>query len=160
MKVTDVKNDNARRYAKLVDKNKDGDLSSAELDDASRRRDPVASEKELQDRGEVGHVSDQHHIACFVRQQLARHPGRIRGLQAANRGELSQRAALFLECGLGKTSIALAWMEHVRQGRPGMICAPLAALQGGYRVLVTGLQCLDVEAQLVGLGRAQVDGAL
>lgn len=39
-----------------------------------------------------------------------------------------QRAALFLECGLGKTSIALAWAEHVRSGRPAMICAPLAAL--------------------------------
>lgn len=39
-----------------------------------------------------------------------------------------QRAALFLECGLGKTSIALAWVEHVRAGRPAIICAPLAAL--------------------------------
>ena len=39
-----------------------------------------------------------------------------------------QRAALFLECGLGKTSIALAWAEHVRAGRPAIICAPLAAL--------------------------------
>jgi superfamily II DNA or RNA helicase/DNA modification methylase len=39
-----------------------------------------------------------------------------------------QRAALFLECGLGKTSIALAWVEHVRRGKPAMICAPLAAL--------------------------------
>lgn len=39
-----------------------------------------------------------------------------------------QRAALFLECGLGKTSIAFAWIEHVRDGRPAMICAPLAAL--------------------------------
>ncbi len=39
-----------------------------------------------------------------------------------------QRSALFLECGLGKTSIALAWVEHVRAGAPAMICAPLAAL--------------------------------
>jgi superfamily II DNA or RNA helicase/DNA modification methylase len=39
-----------------------------------------------------------------------------------------QRAALFLECGLGKTSIALAWIEHVRAWKPAMICAPLAAL--------------------------------
>lgn len=39
-----------------------------------------------------------------------------------------QRAALFLECGLGKTSIALAWIEHVRAGGPAIICAPLAAL--------------------------------
>lgn len=39
-----------------------------------------------------------------------------------------ERAALFLECGLGKTSIALAWIEHVRAGRPAVICAPLAAL--------------------------------
>jgi len=39
-----------------------------------------------------------------------------------------KRTALFLECGLGKTSIALAWVEHMRQGRPAMICAPLAAL--------------------------------
>lgn len=39
-----------------------------------------------------------------------------------------ERAALFLECGLGKTSIALAWIEHVRAGRPAIICAPLAAL--------------------------------
>jgi DNA modification methylase len=39
-----------------------------------------------------------------------------------------QRAALFLECGLGKGSIAIAWVEHVRRGRPGIICAPLAAL--------------------------------
>ena len=42
MKVTDVKNDNARRYAKLIDKNKDGDLSSVELAAAARQRDPVA----------------------------------------------------------------------------------------------------------------------
>jgi superfamily II DNA or RNA helicase/DNA modification methylase len=39
-----------------------------------------------------------------------------------------QRSAAFLECGLGKTSIALAWVEHVRGGKPAMICAPLAAL--------------------------------
>lgn len=39
-----------------------------------------------------------------------------------------QRTAAFLECGLGKTSIALAWVEHVRGDRPAMICAPLAAL--------------------------------
>lgn len=39
-----------------------------------------------------------------------------------------ERAALFLECGLGKTSIALAWIEHVRADRPAVICAPLAAL--------------------------------
>lgn len=39
-----------------------------------------------------------------------------------------QRAALFLECGLGKTSISLAWVEHVRGDKPAMICAPLAAL--------------------------------
>lgn len=39
-----------------------------------------------------------------------------------------ERAALFLECGLGKTSIALAWIEHIRAGEPGVICAPLAAL--------------------------------
>lgn len=39
-----------------------------------------------------------------------------------------ERSALFLECGLGKTSIALAWIEHVRAGRPAIICAPLAAL--------------------------------
>lgn len=39
-----------------------------------------------------------------------------------------ERSAAFLECGLGKTSIALAWVEHVRAGRPAMICAPLAAL--------------------------------
>lgn len=39
-----------------------------------------------------------------------------------------EKAALFLECGLGKTSIALAWVEHVRAGCPAMICAPLAAL--------------------------------
>lgn len=38
------------------------------------------------------------------------------------------RAALFLECGLGKTSISLVWIEHVRAGKPAMICAPLAAL--------------------------------
>jgi superfamily II DNA or RNA helicase len=39
-----------------------------------------------------------------------------------------QRSAAFLECGLGKTSIALAFVEHVRAGRPAIICAPLAAL--------------------------------
>lgn len=39
-----------------------------------------------------------------------------------------RRAALFLECGLGKTSIALAWVERMRDGRPAVICAPLAAL--------------------------------
>lgn len=37
-------------------------------------------------------------------------------------------AALFLECGLGKCSIGLAWIEHVRNGKPAIICAPLAAL--------------------------------
>lgn len=37
-----------------------------------------------------------------------------------------RRAALFLECGLGKTSIALAWAGHAR-GSPTMVCAPLAA---------------------------------
>jgi NAD(P)-dependent dehydrogenase (short-subunit alcohol dehydrogenase family) len=39
-----------------------------------------------------------------------------------------ERAALFKECGLGKCSDGLAWIEHVRGGRPGVICAPLAAL--------------------------------
>jgi DNA modification methylase len=39
-----------------------------------------------------------------------------------------RRAALFLECGLGKTSISLAWIERVRDGKPAMISAPLAAL--------------------------------
>lgn len=39
-----------------------------------------------------------------------------------------QRSALFMECGLGKTSVAVAWTEHVRQGGPAVICAPLAAL--------------------------------
>jgi len=38
-----------------------------------------------------------------------------------------ERAALFLECGLGKTSIALAWADIVRHGRPALISAPLAA---------------------------------
>lgn len=38
-----------------------------------------------------------------------------------------ERAALFLECGLGKTSIALAWAELVRHRRPALIAAPLAA---------------------------------
>lgn len=39
-----------------------------------------------------------------------------------------QRAALFLECGLGKTSIALAWLPQVARDRPAVICAPMAAL--------------------------------
>jgi superfamily II DNA or RNA helicase len=39
-----------------------------------------------------------------------------------------KRAALFLECGLGKTSCALAWVEQMRGGGPAVICAPLAAL--------------------------------
>lgn len=39
-----------------------------------------------------------------------------------------QRAALFMECGLGKASSGIAWVEHVRKGRPAIICAPLAAL--------------------------------
>lgn len=38
-----------------------------------------------------------------------------------------ERAALFLECGLGKTSIALAWADIVRHGRPALISSPLAA---------------------------------
>jgi superfamily II DNA or RNA helicase/DNA modification methylase len=37
-----------------------------------------------------------------------------------------RRAAVFAECGLGKTSIALAWLQHVATG-PAMVCAPLAA---------------------------------
>lgn len=41
MKITDVKNEHARRYAKAIDKNKDGELSTAELDAAVRRPDPV-----------------------------------------------------------------------------------------------------------------------
>lgn len=47
---------------------------------------------------------------------------------AATFGVARKRAALFLECGLGKTSISLAWMQHVRGDLPGIICAPLAAL--------------------------------
>jgi|GEM_PF-310889 DNA modification methylase len=39
-----------------------------------------------------------------------------------------RRAALFLECGLGKTSISLAWAEHMRDGGPAMVCAPLVAI--------------------------------
>lgn len=39
-----------------------------------------------------------------------------------------KRAALFLECGLGKTSVALAWMHAVGGDGHGVICAPLAAL--------------------------------
>jgi len=39
-----------------------------------------------------------------------------------------RRAALFLECGLGKTSIALAWSEAMRANGPAVIAAPLAAL--------------------------------
>jgi superfamily II DNA or RNA helicase len=38
-----------------------------------------------------------------------------------------RRAALFLECGLGKTSIALAWIRAVAGAKPSMISAPLAA---------------------------------
>lgn len=38
-----------------------------------------------------------------------------------------KRAALFMECGLGKTSIALTWAQIVRGDQPALICAPLAA---------------------------------
>jgi len=37
-----------------------------------------------------------------------------------------ERAALFMECGLGKTSVALAWAERV--GGRALVCAPLAAV--------------------------------
>ena len=50
MKITDVKNDNARRYAKLIDKNKDGELSSAELDTFEHFA------------GKIGTYLDQHKI--------------------------------------------------------------------------------------------------
>lgn len=38
-----------------------------------------------------------------------------------------QRTALFMECGLGKTSIAIGWAQMMREPGPAMVCAPLAA---------------------------------
>jgi len=38
-----------------------------------------------------------------------------------------KRSALFLECGLGKTSIALSWIRAAVGDGPAMISAPLAA---------------------------------
>lgn len=62
--------------------------------------------------------------------QLTQHAPHLHEYQrfASTFAVARKRAALFLECGLGKTSIALAWVEHVRNGGPAIICAPLAAL--------------------------------
>jgi len=38
-----------------------------------------------------------------------------------------QRTALFMECGLGKTSIAIGWAQMMRESGPALVCAPLAA---------------------------------
>lgn len=39
-----------------------------------------------------------------------------------------ERAAVFMECGLGKTSVALAWAERVANEGQVIVCAPLAAI--------------------------------
>lgn len=62
-----------------------------------------------------------------------------------------RRAALFLECGLGKTSIALAWVRAVigQSGR-AVICSPLAALHEFENERDKFFQGLD--AQIVATG--------
>lgn len=62
--------------------------------------------------------------------EIKRHAPHLHEYQkfAATFAVARKRSALFLECGLGKTSVALAWIQHVRGGGPAMISAPLAAL--------------------------------
>lgn len=83
-------------------------------------------------RYEDGHaiIPDWEHASKDVATALSEHAPHLHEYQrfAVTFAVARQRAALFLECGLGKTSIALAWVEHMRAGRPAMICAPLAAL--------------------------------
>ncbi len=80
--------------------------------------------------GDFAIVPGWHGASKDVAAELAAHAPHLHEYQrfADTFAVARQRAALFLECGLGKTSIALAWVEHVRNGRPAIICAPLAAL--------------------------------
>ncbi len=80
--------------------------------------------------GDYANVPAWDNVTADVADSLGVHAPHLHEYQkfAVTFSVARQRAALFLECGLGKTSIALAWIEHVRQGEPAMICAPLAAL--------------------------------
>lgn len=68
------------------------------------------------------------HTTKDIADQLAQNAPHLHEYQrfATTFAVARKRAALFLECGLGKTSIALSWIESVARG-PSMICAPLAA---------------------------------
>lgn len=70
------------------------------------------------------------HASKEIAEALGEHAPHLHDYQrfAVTFAVARQRAALFLECGLGKTSIAIAWVEHVRGDRPAIICAPMAAL--------------------------------
>ncbi len=80
--------------------------------------------------GDFAILPDWHGASREVADALLSHAPHLHEYQrfATTFAVARERAALFLECGLGKTSIALAWVEHVRANRPAVICAPLAAL--------------------------------
>lgn len=80
--------------------------------------------------GDYAILPTWRHTSSEIGRALAAHAPHLHEYQrfAVTFAVARQRAACFLECGLGKTSIALAWAEHVREGRPAIICAPLAAL--------------------------------
>lgn len=80
--------------------------------------------------GDFAILPEWEHASRDIADALTEHAPHLHEYQrfAVTFAVARRRAALFLECGLGKTSSALAWVEHVRQGRPAIICAPLAAL--------------------------------
>jgi superfamily II DNA or RNA helicase/DNA modification methylase len=80
--------------------------------------------------GDFAILPSWQHTSAEISHALDEHAPHLHEYQrfAVTFAVARQRAAAFLECGLGKTSIALAWVEHVRDGRPAVICAPLAAL--------------------------------
>lgn len=80
--------------------------------------------------GDFAILPEWDHASRNIADALSEHAPHLHEYQrfAVTFAVARQRAALFLECGLGKTSIALAWVEHVRHGEPAVISAPLAAL--------------------------------
>lgn len=64
-----------------------------------------------------------------------------------------KRSAMFMECGLGKTSVALAWADTLRTEGPVLIVAPLAAIPEFFNerdAFFPGLAMEHVETSDVG----------
>lgn len=80
--------------------------------------------------GDYAILPSWNHASRDIADALSEHAPHLHDYQrfAVTFAIARARAALFMECGLGKASATLAWIEHVRQGKPGMISAPLAAL--------------------------------